>query len=122
MSESRRHAREELKMNVEEKRICPRAEFTWPVSAIIANGTIHGETKNISLNGALICCETALCPNEILLLTLKGPTGSMQVIAQVVWSNLCACDGLRSPKGIGVKFMWSLPKTESECLLWSKAS
>ena len=100
----------------------PRGELTWPVSAISAAGKILGETRNISLNGAFICVEKALCPNETLLLTLEGPSGSMQVVAQVVWSNICACDGEKSPSGIGVKFMWSLPKTESECLLWSKAS
>ena len=109
-------------MVTEEKRMYPRTELKWPVSVISAAGTILGETRNISLNGAFICVEKALCPNETLLLTLKGPSGSMQVVAQVVWSNICACDGATSPSGIGVKFMWSLPKTELECLLWRKAS
>ncbi|MDH3898982.1 MAG: PilZ domain-containing protein [Deltaproteobacteria bacterium] len=106
----------------DEKRIYPRTEIKWPVSAITAKGMIQGQTKNISLNGAYICCEKTLCPDEVLLLTVKGPTGSMQVVAQVVWSNRCVCDERESPSGIGVKFMWSLPKTESECMMWSKAS
>jgi Tfp pilus assembly protein PilZ len=83
---------------------------------------MQGETKNLSLNGAFICCEKTLCPNDVLLLTVNGPSGSMQVVAQVVWSNRCACDEQKSPNGIGVKFMWSLPKTELECMMWSKAS
>ena len=76
----------------DEKRIYPRPEIKWPVSAITAKGMIQGETTNISLNGAFICCEKTLCPDEVLLLTVKGPSGSMQVVAQVVWSNRCACD------------------------------
>ncbi|MDH3557038.1 MAG: PilZ domain-containing protein [Deltaproteobacteria bacterium] len=105
-----------------EKRIYPRIEIKWPVSAITVKGMMQGETKNISLNGAFICCEKALCPDEVLLLTVKGPSGSIQVVAQVVWSNRCAFDEQKSPSAIGVKFMWSLPKTESECMIWSKAS
>jgi hypothetical protein len=105
-----------------EKRIYPRTEIKWPVAAITAKGMIDGETKNISLNGAFICCEKTLCPDEIMLLTVNGPSGSMQVVAQVVWSNRCACDEQKSMSGIGVKFMWSLPKIESECMMWSKAS
>ena len=106
----------------DEKRIYPRTEIKWPVSVITAKGMIQGETKNISLNGAFICSEKTLCPNDLLLLTVSGPFGSMQVVAQVVWSNRCVCDEQKSPSGTGVKFMWSLPKTESECMMWSKAS
>jgi len=106
----------------DEKRIYPRTEIKWPVSAITAKGMIQGETRNISLNGAFICCEKTLCPDDVLLLTVNGPSGHMQVVAQVVWSNCCACDEKKSPSGIGVKFMWSLPKTESECMMWSEAS
>jgi hypothetical protein len=100
-----------------EKRIYARTEIDWPVSAVTADGMIHGKTRNISLNGAFICCEFALCPDEVLLLTVEGPSSSMQVVAQVVWSNRCPCDEQKSPSGIGVKFMWSLPKTESEWMM-----
>jgi len=112
---------ERLKMNMEEKRIYPRAEIRWPVSAITAKGMIQGETRNISLNGAFVCFEKTLCPNDLMLLTVNGPSGHMQVIAQVVWSNCCACDEQKSPSAMGVKFMWALPKTESECIIWSEA-
>jgi len=106
----------------DEKRIYPRTEIKWSVSAITTKGMIHGETRNISLNGAFICCEKTLCPDDVLLLTVNGPSGSMQVVAQVIWSNRCVCDEPKSPSGIGVRFMWSLPKKESECMMWSKAN
>jgi Tfp pilus assembly protein PilZ len=82
---------------------------------------MHGETQNISLNGAFICCEKVLPPNETLLLTVNGPSGPMQVIARVVWSNLRPCDAKASTTGIGVKFMWSLPRPESELVMWTGA-
>ena len=104
-----------------EKRIYPRTEVNWSVSGITNSGMMQGETQNISLNGAFICCEKVLRPNDVLLLTVNGPSGPMQVIARVVWSNLRACDAKASTSGIGVKFMWSLPRTESERFIWTEA-
>ena len=104
-----------------DKRIYPRSELGWPISAITADGRIQGETKNISLNGAFICCEKALCPHDMLLLTIGSPSGAMQVIAQVVWSNICACVEEKSQVGMGVKFLWSLPKKKPESDLWREA-
>ena len=95
-----------------DKRIYPRTEVKWSVSGITNNGMMQGETQNISLNGAFICCEKVFPPDEIMLLTVNGPSGPMQVIARVVWSNLRACHAKASPSGIGVKFMWSLPRPE----------
>lgn len=94
-----------------EKRIYPRTEVKWSVSGITNNGMMQGETQNISLNGAFICCEKVFPPDEIMLLTVNGPSGPLQVIARVVWSDLCACDAKANTSGIGVKFMWSLPRT-----------
>ena len=104
-----------------EKRIYPRTQVRWSVSGITNSGTMQGETQNISLNGAFICCEKVLRPNEILLLTVNGPSGPMQVIARVVWSNLLPCDAKGNTTGIGVKFMWSLPRSESELVMWTGA-
>jgi len=94
-----------------EKRIYPRAQVRWTVSALTAAGSIRGETKNITTQGALICCPKPLRPNERFLLTVNGPSGSMQVIAQVVWSSICACDDERDPSAMGVKFIWSSSTT-----------
>jgi len=93
-------------MDHRERRIHPRAELQWPVSAITAEGTVNGETKNISMQGAFICCQKALCPDERLLLNISGPSGSMQVSAKVIWSNICNCEGETRPSGMGVMFTW----------------
>ena len=92
-----------------EKRVYPRTQVKWSVSGITNSGKMQGQTQNISLNGAFICCENLLRPNEILLLTVEGPSGPMQVIARVVWSNPGACCAGAGASGIGVKFMWSVP-------------
>ena len=97
-------------MNTEEKRIYPRAEVNWAISAKTADGTIQGETKNLSTQGAFICCSQPLSPDERFLLTVDGPTSPMQGIAQVVWSNTRACDGEKRPNGMGVKFIWHWPE------------
>jgi hypothetical protein len=104
-----------------EKRVYPRTQVKWSVSGITNSGKMQGETQNISLNGAYICCENLLRPDDILLLTVEGPSGPMQVIARVVWSQADACCAGASASGIGVKFMWSVPKPRSECLTWTEA-
>lgn len=96
----------------EEKRIYPRTQVQWSVSGMTNSGMIQGETQNISLNGAFICCKKVLSPNEILLLTVNGPSGPLQVISRVVWSKLHGCDGEANTSGFGVKFIWSLPRPE----------
>ena len=105
---------------VNEKRIYPRTEVRWSVSGITNEGMMQGETRNISLNGAFICSEKVLSPNEMLLLTVNGPSGPMQIIARVVWANPYACDVKASTGGIGVKFIWSLPRAESESFMWTE--
>ena len=104
-----------------EKRLYPRAQVKWSVSGITNSGKMQGETKNISLNGAFICCENFLRPDEILLLTVDGPSGPLQVVARVVWSNPGAHHAGASTSGVGVKFMWSVPRTQPECSVWPEA-
>lgn len=91
-----------------DRRTYPRAEVRWPVSAVTTEGTIHGETKNLSMLGAFICCPEPLRLNEIVALTINIPDTeqSLTVRAQVVWSNGCACKDQTSPNGMGVRFIW----------------
>lgn len=98
----------EQKVLREERRIYPRADVRWPVSAMTAEGTIEGETKNLSMLGAFICCAKPLRLNEIVALTINIPDTdhSLTVRAQVVWSKLYACEDEASPNGMGVRFIW----------------
>ena len=94
-----------------ERRIYPRAEVQWPVSAITAEGTLRGETRNLSMLGAFISCSAPLGSDEIVALTINipGTDHSLTVRAQVVWSSGCAGQDDSSSNGMGVKFIWHWP-------------
>ena len=92
-----------------DRRTYPRAEVRWPVSAVTTEGgTIQGEMKNLSMQGAFICCPEPLRLNEIVALTINIPDTehSLTVRAQVVWSNGCADEDEAGPNGVGVRFIW----------------
>ena len=91
-----------------DRRTYPRADVKWPVSAVTPEGTIHGETKNLSMLGAFICCPEPLRLNEIVALTINIPDTehSLTVRAQVVWINGCAGEDEVRSNGVGVRFIW----------------
>ena len=101
----------EQKMIGNDRRIYPRAEVQWPVSAMTAEGTIHGETRNLSMLGAFISCTKPLSSNEIVALTINIPDThhSLTVRAQVVWSYVCPSEDKSCANGMGVKFIWHWP-------------
>lgn len=94
-----------------ERRIYPRAEVNWPVSADTDEGIMRGETKNLSMLGAFITCSKPLGSDEIVALTINIPDTehSLTVRAQVVWSRACACEDDSGSNGMGVKFIWHWP-------------
>ncbi len=94
-------------MNVKDRRLQPRVEVTWPVTMLTAEGTIPGETKDISMQGAYIYCENPLPQSERFVLSVKAPAASMQVMAQVVWLNNSSPDKKDDAPGMGVRFIWS---------------
>ena len=102
---------EKPKMIGNDRRIYPRAEVQWPVSAMTAEGAVQGETKNLSMLGAFISCSKPVSSNEVLALTINIPDTdhSLTVRAQVVWSNRGAGEDEANPHGIGVKFIWHWP-------------
>jgi hypothetical protein len=100
-------------MTAEDRRIYPRADVRWPVSAVTAEGSLEGETINLSMMGAFICCTRPLGLNETVALTINIPDSdhSLTVRAQVVWSNVCVSGDEESQNGMGVRFIWHLPET-----------
>ena len=92
---------------VEDKRLYPRSKVRWPVSMITPEGTMEGETVDMSTLGAFIRCQKPLNPSERFLLSVKLPVGSaLQVSALVVWSNNTNPSDDSVPRGMGVRFMW----------------
>ena len=100
-------------MTGEDRRIYPRAEVRWPVSATTAEGSLQGETMNLSMMGAFISCSSPLGLNETVALTISIPDSdhSLTVRAQVVWSNVCVSRDDKSANGMGVRFIWHWPAT-----------
>jgi len=85
--------------------ICPRPELKWSVSAQVGGGIIHGETKDISHQGAFIRCRHPLNLNEVFDMVVDAPGKSFNVKAEVVWSNIHGPDDKITPRGMGVRFV-----------------
>ena len=85
--------------------ICPRPELKWSVSAQAGGGIIHGETKDISPHGAFIRCRNPLNLNEVFDMVVDAPGKSLNVKAEVVWSNVHGPDDKITPRGMGVRFV-----------------
>ena len=90
-----------------ERRLQPRVEVSWPVTMLTSEGPIIGETRDISMQGAFIYCNKLLPLAERFVLSVKAPATSMQVMAQVVWSENSAHGKDGEALGIGVRFIWS---------------
>lgn len=88
-----------------EQRICPRAELKWPVSALFEGGVIKGETRDISTDGAYVCCTKPLRLNEVFDMIINLPEKSMNIRAEVVWSNIYGPNDKINPRGMGVRFI-----------------
>jgi hypothetical protein len=72
-----------------ERRKAPRINVSWPVTLITSEGTIEGESRNITPSGVFIHCKKKLPENEIYQMILKLPNGKQIVVkGQMMWSNL----------------------------------
>ena len=94
-------------MDGRERRLQPRVEVSWPVTMLTSEGSIQGETRDISMQGAFIYCDKQLPLLERFVLSVKAPATSMQVMAQVVWASNSPAGKKNKPAGMGVRFIWS---------------
>jgi hypothetical protein len=89
----------------QEKRIYPRGELTWPISAQVGGSVIEGVTKNIGVSGAYVCCARPLRLNEVFNMVINTPDKPLNIKAEVVWSNIHGPDDEINPRGMGVRFI-----------------
>ena len=89
----------------QEKRIYPRGELTWPISAQAGGSVIEGVTKNIGVSGAYVCCARPLRLNEVFDIVINTPDKPLNIKAEVVWSNIYGPDDKINPRGMGVRFI-----------------
>ena len=87
------------------KHISPRASLRWQVDTVTPKGPVDGETKSISTREAYVCCARPLRLNEVFHMSINSPEKSLNVKAEVVWSNIHGPDDEISPRGMGVRFL-----------------
>jgi hypothetical protein len=71
-----------------ERRELPRMSVRWPVTLHYPEGTVQGQTKNISATGACIECDTLLSVNEPYWMEVEIPQRPVAVRGIVIWSSL----------------------------------
>ena len=92
---------------MEDRRSRIRFNVRYPVTITTSRGTMEGETKDMSADGASISCPEPLNPNEPFLLKVEFPTGlSVEVSAEVVWTNIPGPEDEMTARGMGVRFLW----------------
>ena len=90
-----------------ERREYPRAEVSWPVSMITAQGLFEGEIKDISKGGALIRCTELPKTDQPLELSIEIPDHLLTISATVekVRLNLEDSDKALPSYDIAVRFL-----------------
>ncbi len=83
-----------------------RHHLKCPVTVVTSQGTMSGQARNLSGDGALICCKQPLNPRESMDLTVKFSDGfSMEVPSEVVWSYKTNAGDEKSLHKMGVRFL-----------------
>ena len=90
-----------------ERREHPRAEVSWPVSMITAQGLFEGEIKDISKGGALIQCTELPLTDEPLELSIEiiDHLLSISAIVEKVRLNLDDSDKALPSYDMAVRFL-----------------
>ncbi|UCG12479.1 MAG: PilZ domain-containing protein [Deltaproteobacteria bacterium] len=90
----------------QEKRSYPRTEVRWPVAMEIAQESLTGAIEDVSLGGAFIRCRNPLKLNDVFAMVINVPDvdSPIEIIAEVIWSNIHGSDDRIKPRGMGVKF------------------
>ena len=90
-----------------ERREHPRAEVSWPVSMITAQGLFEGEIKDISKGGALIQCTELPITDEPLELSIEiiDHLLSISAIVEKVRLNLDDSDKALPSYDMAVRFL-----------------
>jgi len=90
-----------------ERREHPRAEVSWPVSMITAQGLFEGEIKDVSKGGALIQCTELPKTDEPLELSIEITDHLLSISATVekVRLNLDDSDKALPSYDMAVRFL-----------------
>jgi len=80
---------ERILVDPSERRKALRINVNWPVTLITSQGTIEGESRNITPSGVFIHCKKKLPEDEVYQMIIKLPNGKQIIVkGQMMWSNL----------------------------------
>jgi len=95
-----------------ERRLHPRIPANWPATLHSVQGSIEGETKDISVGGAFIFLSEDPEFGVNFPILLKPPDGrSISVVGKKVWSSTFSIDN-RPVFGMGVRFIHLSPEDQ----------
>jgi Tfp pilus assembly protein PilZ len=94
------------KISWEEKRRHPRVAIDWWASIEKSGQNTQVQLRDISLGGAFVLCREPLALNENFQITLDLPDqASLQLNAEVVWSNANIPADEVVNRGMGIRFI-----------------
>lgn len=89
-----------------ERRKHQRIKARWPITVITDQGTIQGETRNITFDGLFMCSEEPLRLNETFNMQINPPNQqTTDFTARVIWSDLYAFVDQNTVYGTGICFV-----------------
>jgi hypothetical protein len=89
-----------------EKRRHPRIPVRWPVTIITEEGTIEGESRNITIAGVFVHCQEKIYEDAVHQMIIKIPKQeSVLLKGRVVWSNFDSMDETSGYRGMGFSFI-----------------
>ena len=89
-----------------ERRKQPRIDVRWPVAVTSDQGTIRGETRDISSEGVAIFCDEPLRLDASYHIAVTPPEhAALDVTGRVTWSDLYGMDDGHTFVGMGICFV-----------------
>ena len=83
----------------------PRVKVKWPVTVTGEKGSMEGVTLDLGTDGAFVSCAKPLRLNEVFDMVITAPDQTIEVKAEVIWSNIYGPDDDITPRGMGVRFL-----------------
>ena len=83
----------------------PRVKVKWPVTVNTEKGSMEGVTLDLGTDGAFVSCAKPLRLNEVFDMVITAPDQTIEVKAEVIWSNIYGPNDDITPRGMGVRFL-----------------
>ena len=83
----------------------PRVKVKWPVTVNTEKVSMEGVTLDLGTDGAFVSCAKPLRLNEVFDMVITAPDQTIEVKAEVIWSNIYGPDDDITPRGMGVRFL-----------------